>query len=369
MIRELLIGGRVLLEGGSTDKMARANTQSPYDAMGKQFDFLIGDAQMSIADPDIKFGVEDIQSLKSDIFAMSLGMRDGARLRATYGPSIDAMESSLSKRRSAAASGAHRALEAERLRASLSTASEAARREKEAQQKYGEIAGRISSILESGAPAQVQSRGVFNEFLADPEFTNTATGKQLMGMTTKHLASGSNPNLQPAQTKVLADAISSGSTEAIGSTFDSMGIVDEDLRQGALQAAAKKQRDEAQAKQEASYKDQLRALNSHADSALDDPSHAGVLAFTETLLPIARSSGLTEIKAFKDLQNWVQNPPPASEDPWGSSALESPIANIRSILFEMTKAQGGIPGARQSGRRNPSARSFASLDTLGIPSR
>ena len=359
----------MLLEEESTDKMARAQTQSPYDAMGKQFDFLIGDAQMSIADPNIDFGTKDIQALKSDIFAMSLGMRDGARLRASYGGKLDAMDSAISKQRSADALTASRSLAAEKLRADLKSSEEAARMEKEAQEKYGEIAGRITSILESKAPAQDKSSGVYGVFLSNPEFTNTATGKRLMDMTTHYQSTQKNPNLVQAQSKVLSDAISSGSTEAIGSTFDSMGIVDEDLRQGALQAAAKKQRDEAQAKQEASYKDQLRALNSHADSALDDPSHAGVLAFTETLLPIARSSGLTEIKAFKDLQNWAQNPPPASEDPWGSSALESPIANIRSILFEMTKAQGGIPGARQSGRRNPSARSSASLDTLGIPSR
>jgi hypothetical protein len=357
------VHGKEFSEEEITDKMARAKTQSPYDATGNQaVDFLIGDAQMSIADPNIEFGTEDIQSLKSDIFAMSLGMRDGARLRATYGPSIDAMESSLSKRRSAAASGAYRALEAERLRASLSTASEASRREKEAQQKYGEIAGRISSILESEAPAQVQSRGVFNTFLS-----NTATGKRLMDMTTQQLALQKNPNLHQAQSKVLSDAISSGSTEAIGSTFDSMGIVDEDLRQGALQAAAKKQRDDAQAKQEDAYEDQLRALNSYADDALTKPTYQKVFSYSEQLIPAARRLGLTEIQAFKDLTTWMQKPPKSGGDIFADT-LESPVANIRSLLFEMTKISS-IPGARQSGRRNPSARSSASLDTLGIPSR
>ena len=358
------------MEGATTDKMARANTQSPYDAMGKQFDFLIGDAQMSIADPNIDFGTKDIQSLKSDIFSMSLGMRDGAQLRASYGKQLDAMDSAISKQRSADALTASRSLAAEKLRADLKSSEEAARREKEAQEKYAEIAGRISSILESEAPAQDKSSSVYGVFLSNPEFTNTATGKRLMDMTTHYQSTQKNPNLVQAQSKVLSDAISSGSTEAIESTFDSMNIVDQDLRQGALQAAAKKQRDEAQAKQEAAYEEQLRALNDYADDAIGDkPNHTNVLSYTEMLLPIARSSGLDELKAFKDLQNWVQKPPPTTEDPWGSSTLASPIANIRSILFEMTKTQGGIPGARQSVRRNPSARSSASLDTLGIPAR
>lgn len=347
--------------------MARAQTQSPYDVMGKQFDFLIGDAQMSIADPDVDYSNKDIQALKSDIFAMSLGMPNGPQIRSTYGRKLDAMDSAIAKKRGADLLNVSRALSAEKLRSDLKTAQDAARREKEAQEKYAEMAGRISTILESEAPIQDQSRSVFNQFLSNPEFTNTATGKQLMEMTTKQFAMQKNPNLQSAQAKILTDAISSGSTEAIGSTFDSMGIVDEDLRRGAIEAAEKKQRDELQAKQEAAYEDQLRALDSYADDALTDPTHQKVLLFTERLLPLARTAGLSEIKAFKDLSAWAQKPPQTETDPWGG-VFQGPEANIRSLIFELRKTTG-IPGARQSVRRNPSARSSASLDTLGIPSR
>ena len=56
------------------------------DPMDYNANLLIGNAQMSWADPTIDFKSEDVQALKGDIFALSLGMPDGgARMRKKYG--------------------------------------------------------------------------------------------------------------------------------------------------------------------------------------------------------------------------------------------------------------------------------------------
>ena len=350
--------------------MATSKEPNPYAAMGNKYaDLLIGDAQMSMADPKNAFGNEDIQALKSDIFAMSLLERDGGgRLRSVYGPSLDAMEASLSKRADRQIATTRAMMFAEKQKFDMMKARKEAQTELENERKYGEIANTISSVLQSPMSTQEKSQIIFNTFTSEPQFMQSTDGQKLFELSTKQLTGATTPGLKDAQSKVLADAISSSSPEAINSVMDSQGIPKSDpVRSGALLSARKKQSEKAQKDRETAYDNRLKALGEYADDALSEPTYQSVLTFAEQLIPDAKDLGLTELQAFKDLTAWAKKPAPSDDEMTYGPGFAAPIANIRSLLFEMSK-QSSIPGARRTLRRNPSMRS-SSLDTLGIPNR
>ena len=347
-----------------------------FDSQASQAASLLNEAQMRAANPEDRFNLRDIQSLKSDFFSTTLGSPHSGVLAQQYGTQFSNLEANTLKAMKDHATIASSNLLAEKTKFDMRRKRDEILNTRIAEQKYDQLSQEISSVLESGAHPHEMSSQAYTILMEDPSFLRTATGKKLHDLTTQAISRVTNDAISDVGTKLLDDAIRSGTPEAIDEAGRALGIEDSPLLGGAKDAAkAKRDRDSADDARTALTAEVTQLEKIVRGSLDEDATWENMQSAGKALLETANKLGLTGNESFKSFSDWLlQDKPPKAVGLKAYQSGQDPLGDGKNKLYDLmidVQRRSLIPGGRIQSVFDPSKRSGAAIG-LGnalIPSR
>ena len=358
-----------------------------YDSVDQTAQFLVANAQTQAADPAVDFTTQDIQALKSNIFSLaSTSPMHGEVIRRKYIPTLDKLESAKTSQANAAMARAKSLMEFETQKLNFAQRARADKNERDSLLKLQEFSDFFSENMNDPSKSiEDKYTAGYSFFFDNPKFMVSDVGKQALTNFNDATMKSINPEIPKVASKVLTEALESGSTEAVDEALKYYGATPEQLKplkESAKQAMRIKSQKEA-AKQSSQnmtdrisgFKSYLTPLNSTTATDDDIKTRAQVILNGVKDLGLSNNPKILSImqrieKNIKDMGSVVPKESGTSTGSRVSKAGSSARSTLGELMLELGNVNSTIPGAMQFNRYDPSIRRRPStLNSLGIPSR
>jgi len=350
-----------------------ARQKAIYDSQESQAASLLQEAQMNASNPNRKFGLDDIQALKSNFFSTTLGSPHSAALAATFGAQFNSLEDRELDELTDKAEAARNRMLAEQTNFNMMQKTRELADTRQAEAKYDQLASSITSVLNSGAPPHEMSALSYNVLLSEPSFLRTATGQKLLNLTTKAIQDVTNDNLSKVGNELMTDAIRNGTVEGIDSAADALNISDSPLVAGAKSAARAKRQQEATEKAQKALQAEIQQLEGIIKNGMqEDSTWENIQTSGNALVATASKLGLSANENFKAFSEWLTMPKPPKAT--GFAPTVNPFLDAQNMLNDLfvdVQRNALVPGARSTRTFDPSRRTKGSygLGNALIPPR